>query len=633
MCSQSRLSRKSESLIFQKQVSEVSTSDLSNRAQDCLRFTMHFFHLIQQSASHIYHSALPLSSKSSMFRSLISQEKTRIIEFYGCPASWGVVVRTIKGDSGNFTYVTTFGHRIAAACDDGTVGIYDTVTGVLRLSLKPANSIQALRGSPDGSVLFCMHQKPSITLWDIQTGGLVHTFDLEQNAGDIAVSLNGHYLACGLADGSVGVWEVENRTKCAAIKSGSPVTHICGLDPEEQFVIATKASVYIWDVVSGIVLHSFTMSDPVCGAAYSKKLNQLAIMASSELESTITIIDPQTGASSAPYGVQRRFSCFTFSRTTKELVCGMEAHGLQLFNALTWRWRYFEYPGSMSFISSLPNGTMVASVAGSGIQLLSLEDGNPPPQQTTISALAVRALDGGKIIAVLPTSHDSVVFLEATTMSPLFTIPPPDSRLLIPADLTIVLCASLEYRMAIYCFKEGQKRCLRLWRFDDEFPKWSADVEGMPQISEISPGGTRLVTYDELDYWVHVCVWDTQEGRILVQNKTRPRLKNALRITFESEDRFFIHYDAHCIPHEVSLSGTDILITRRRKLPSDGRPQEIHHCVDETREWVLHRSRRISWIPTGYIGSDPHSYCWTGHSLVMVGQDETLRKLTFRGLA
>lgn len=64
--------------------------------------------------------------------------------------------------------------RIAAARDDGTVGIYDSITGVLRLSLSPPQSIQMITGSPDGSILFCTHREsPSITLWDMQTGGLV----------------------------------------------------------------------------------------------------------------------------------------------------------------------------------------------------------------------------------------------------------------------------------------------------------------------------------------------------------------------------------------------------------------------------------------------------------------------------
>ena len=52
--------------------------------------------------------------------------------------------------------------------------------------------------------------------------------------------------------------------------------------------------------------------------------------------------------------------------------------------------------------------------------------------------------------------------------------------------------------------------------------------------------------------------------------------------------------------------------------------------LDETQEWVVSGSKKICWIPPGYIGSVQPSYHWIGHSLVMAGQDGVLRKLTFR---
>ena len=195
----------------------VSASGLRSLLQDCLRFTMHFFYLIQQSAPHIYHSALSLSPKSSTFRSGIPQVNTLIAEFPGCPDTWGAVIRTITANSGCFTCITTFSHRIAATSDDGTIGVYDSVTGALRLSLSPADPVRAIKGSPDGSILFCAHKGPSITVWDIQTGGLINTFALESQVEDIAVSSTGCSIACGLSGGIVKIWEVANNTEVAEI--------------------------------------------------------------------------------------------------------------------------------------------------------------------------------------------------------------------------------------------------------------------------------------------------------------------------------------------------------------------------------------------------------------------------------
>ena len=52
--------------------------------------------------------------------------------------------------------------------------------------------------------------------------------------------------------------------------------------------------------------------------------------------------------------------------------------------------------------------------------------------------------------------------------------------------------------------------------------------------------------------------------------------------------------------------------------------------VDDAYEWVVCGSQRVCWIPPGYIGLAQPSHCWAGLSLLMVGQDGMLRKLTFR---
>ena len=84
--------------------------------------------------------------------------------------------------------------------------------GVLRLSFRPELPILEMAGLPDGSILACTHEaRPFITLWDIQTGGLVHTFILKGKAKRATVSLNGRYLACETSENTVNFWETVSR--------------------------------------------------------------------------------------------------------------------------------------------------------------------------------------------------------------------------------------------------------------------------------------------------------------------------------------------------------------------------------------------------------------------------------------
>ena len=556
---------------------------------------------------------------------MILQGKTLVTEFLGRPETWGAAMRTIKASSGRFECVTTFSHRVATACDDGSVGIYDSVTGALRLSLSPGGPVRAIRGSPDGSMLFCAHQGPLITAWDIQTGGLIHTFVLESQAEGIAICSKGRYLACGLSDGSIKTWEVVNRTEGAAFGCGSPIAHLCWLEPGEQLVVARGATAQVWDVIGRTVLRSFSMEGTVCGVVYAQKLNRFAIMAASEAGSIITVIEPRTGKSFTSTTSQR-LSCLAFSPVTKEFVCGMETPGLRLFSVPARSWRQFDHPATITSVSLLPNGTVVANVMDSGIQLLSLDEGYVPPQEPTISALTLNAFDDGKLIAISPISCD---LLESATMSPLPPIPAQIRT--IHTGRSPILCASLKHRIALVCcFESPDETDLEMWKFGDEAPTWTkTGTSGSRPIAGISPSGSRVVVLYDNDLWAGIRIWDTQSGVLEAYLLDQPWPTHPLEIKFESEVKFCSIHDTSYTPYDIPPAGS---IPPTHSITRHGRlPLVEHYGVDDTGEWVVNPLGRVCWIPLGYLRSAERSYCWAGNTLVMVGHDGTLRRLTFRG--
>ena len=605
-----------------KQV-DIPVSDLRGLVEDTLRFTMHFFHLIQQSALHIYHSALPLSPRSSTFRSRTLSEKTKIKGFYGRSDAWGIVVRTITKSSKHSTCMATFGYKIAAARDDGTVDIYDSVTGVLRLSLRLADPALTMRGSPDGSILFCAHNTPSITAWDMQTGGLIHTFHFESNAEDIDISLKGRYLACGLSGGSVEVRDIADKMEGAVIWTRSPVTRFCWLEPEGQLVVSTGTSVHIYDVVAGTVLRKYTIRYPAHCMVYSQTFDQLAIMSISAPQIAITTINNQTGTVSTSDWTRKKIRCFAFSQTTKELVCGMETRGLWLFNFSTGDSKHIDYQDAMTSVSSLKNGIVVANSAGSGIQLLSPVGGHPPTQPT-IHALTVEAFDEGRIIATFPTSRDSIILLDSNTMSPLLKIPAQKTRLA-PTHHTTILCASHEKLMAVYCFKEVNTGFMQLWGFREEVPRWTVEIDGVLEIGRFSPSAVWLLTIHTVGHLSRFCVWNPRDGQLFKQLERTP-LTRPLDVKFTRDTEFWLHHGGNHTCYYISERNQEITVGNYQPQPKQTRKKQ--YSVNNTSEWVISGSERICWIPPGCIGSTQPNYCWVGHSLVMVGQDGMLRKLS-----
>ena len=513
---------------------------------------------------------------------MVSQEKAAFTEFYGRADTWGAVIRTIKASSGSFTSMTTIGHRIAAACDDGTVGFYDSITGALRLSLSPTDPVQTIKGSPDGSMLFCAHRGPSVTAWDIQTGGLVHTLTLNGEVREIAICLEGRYIACGLSDGTVRIWEVSGKAEGAAFGSGSPISHLCWLESGKQLVVVQEASVQVWDVVARQVLRSSTKQGPICGVVYAQKLNKFVTVATSGAGSIVTVVDPRTGTSFANR-TEQQISCFAFSQVTKELVCGMSTSGIELFSIQARDWRQFNHPAAITSISTLSSGTIVANVTGSGIQLLSLDERYTPPQQETLSALTVHALDRGNIIVVSSTNPNQVALLESSTMSPLLTIcVPPDDDIDnniddIPINRPTIFCASLQHRVAVDHTESAYGTRLRLWRFGKGNPEWVDVTRRCRVVGGFSPSGSRLVVLHEheVNRTIHVRIWDIQNGKLQVHQQittAHPHVQ-PLGVEFKSEERFYSQHDTYRILYVIVSSkpaaSSDPDATLQPDTPSD----------------------------------------------------------------
>ena len=524
-------------------------------------------------------------------------------------------------------HITTFGHRIAAARDDSTVVIYDSVTGTLGLSLSPADPIQAIGGAPDGSVLFCSHQPPSVTLWDIQTGGLIHTFVLGCEAEHITISLKGRYLAYGLSDGSIKFSEVANKTEGTVVGSGSQVTHFCWVEPEGRIAFTKEESLYICDVASGEVLRSFTMGHPIHAIVHSQKSHQLVIVTNSGDKSAVKTINYSRGTSSAWYWATQRFFHFALSQPTDELVCGAEDPTLELFKISNLTWRCFEHPAINGLVFPLPSGLVIANGGSADIQLLSLDERYSLHRTTQLgpSVSTAYIFDQRKIIAILRPGR-GMTWVESTSASVLLTIHTSHIHM-------VPVCASLESQMAVYLFGEGGKTYLQSWGFGKPLSTWTAELTGSPLvIGGISPFGTRLVTFHDDAHQTQICVWDARGGRRLAQLLVeQSHLTPPLEIRFESEGRFYSLHNAYHVPYDLTLQGDAYKILRHEQQPQlVERLPEGPYRVDDNMEWVVCGSKRVFWIPPGYIKSGQPSCSWAGATLVMYGQDGTSRVLTFR---
>ena len=248
-----------------------AVGSLDNLATDCLRFLMYFFYPIQQCAQHVYHTALPLSPISSelhksCLQTVIDNQLSHVTTFSGAPDTWGLLLRTVDLRPRQLTCIATPAQMIITACGE-IVNIYDGVRFVFQQSIHAQEIVAKIQGSPDGSILYFAHSL-SVTMWDVQTGGLIHTFTTQSQINDIAVSTTGDHLACGLSSGSIIFWNTQSKEEGKGFGNGQPVVTTCWISPE-MLAVATQNSLYIHDVTAGDTSDSFPIPGYVWGMVFT----------------------------------------------------------------------------------------------------------------------------------------------------------------------------------------------------------------------------------------------------------------------------------------------------------------------------------------------------------------------------
>ena len=141
----------------------VNIDTLSYTATDCLRFVIKNFEVISQSASHIYHSALPLAPPSSIVQKLYGQEihssAPKVVT--GVPASWDSCTASVGSAEEVDHAVWSPCCKFVAANFGSTIEVRDSKTlesvSVLKPPIQLSCAPVSLAFSSDGSLLACSY--------------------------------------------------------------------------------------------------------------------------------------------------------------------------------------------------------------------------------------------------------------------------------------------------------------------------------------------------------------------------------------------------------------------------------------------------------------------------------------------
>jgi WD40 repeat protein len=225
-------------------------SSLLNLILDCERFVIGFFEVIEESAMHIYNSALPWSPTSSLTRKLYQMQMTAEVNLVNAiDAHWDSCIRTIPIAKSSIRIKFSHNSSALAVVSDEDVTIFETVMGMATFEVgEPATSIAF---SSDDDMLVCGHDNGSVRVWDMQTSKLVQSFEGHgRQIFSIAFSPCGNMIVSGSGDETVRIWDI-SLGYCKSVLTGhsNRVFAVCWSGTGDRVISGSEdATMRVWDV-------------------------------------------------------------------------------------------------------------------------------------------------------------------------------------------------------------------------------------------------------------------------------------------------------------------------------------------------------------------------------------------------
>ncbi|MCK9931445.1 WD40 repeat domain-containing protein [Frankia sp. Mgl5] len=172
------------------------------------------------------------------------------------------VVGVLPADGGTFTWVAAVafdstGTLLAAAHQDGTVRIWDTVEGRIRHRLSAHDGrAESLAFSPDGRHLVTGGDDHKVRIWDVETGSRTeaHTPDEHhRKVTHVAYHPDGRRVASASHDGKVRIWDTAGDVQPVWLSGHREFVDMASFHPDGRLVASAghDKKVRIWNVETG----------------------------------------------------------------------------------------------------------------------------------------------------------------------------------------------------------------------------------------------------------------------------------------------------------------------------------------------------------------------------------------------
>jgi WD40 repeat protein/serine/threonine protein kinase len=232
------------------------------------------------------------------------------------------------------------GSRLASGYLNGTVKIWDALTGKETFTLEHARQVTSVAFSPDSTRLASASDNKTVKLWDVQTGKETFSFNGHLVAvASVAFSPDGTRLVSAGQDGTVKVWDAASGEEKLSFKGYGGGTIPVVFSPDGKRLASVNKDIRgfqtlkLWDAQTGRETLSYPATNVTC-VAFSPDGKRLA----SSQDKTVKLWDAQkTGYQPAVSTLSLEHGTFVtsvaFSPDGKRMASGSSDARVKLWDA------------------------------------------------------------------------------------------------------------------------------------------------------------------------------------------------------------------------------------------------------------------------------------------------------------
>ncbi|CCA71411.1 related to WD40-repeat protein (notchless protein) [Serendipita indica DSM 11827] len=396
-----------------------------SKIHDIRRFMTTFFIPIQDSAPHIYVSALPFTPKKSPIHiEGLKRFKNTLAVTQGVEPMYPGLPTMLRGHEHSVMTVkfSPDGSRIISGSLDKTIRMWDAETG--QQLGKPFEGhedwVLAVEFSPDGSQIVSGSRDQTVRVWDAATGHLLGEplIGHEGEVSAIAISPDSSYIVSGSSDKTIRLWDAATGKSLGEPLVGHEyAVEAVAFSPDGLRVISGSddGTIRLWDVDTRKPLGEPIEGheDAVRAVAFSP---DGLLIASGSKDNTIRLWDAKTGQPLGdPFeGHRSSVVAVAFSPDGSRIVSGSWDYTLRLWDVNTGQplGRPFEgHEEGVYTVAFSPDGSRVISGSNDDtIRLWDAETGQPlgellESEDDTVNAVQF-SRDGSRIVS---GSNDGMV--------------------------------------------------------------------------------------------------------------------------------------------------------------------------------------------------------------------------------